>query len=143
MEGDDDGAEEDKASSTGSAATALLMTLVVCHTGVKACKCKLCGALSTSTSPFSDAVSDDLYGGLWPWHRYKRHPADGVSRCPLASLCRICSCVFGGGYYSSKYGSVKAYLVEIRTNMRLRNSVFFCGVGGESHAGEFFPLLDS
>ena len=80
---------------------------------VAECVCDLCGHGSLEESPFEDAELDDVYGGRWPWHRYKKSKCAGF-KAARDKLCLMCFIAFNKSSLRLKFDSVKAYLNHVR-----------------------------
>ena len=74
--------------------------------------CDLCGHGSLAEPPFEDAEPDDVYGGRWPWHRYRKTKS-GL-KTARDKLCLMCSMAFNKSSLRLKFDSVKAYLHHVR-----------------------------
>ena len=104
----------DVKSSAGDSAAGgtKLMDLPVDADGRAIC-CDLCGKTSLDPSPFEDAFPDDVYGGLWPWHRYQKSPCRQC-KLPRDKTCLICYCTFAHSSLRLKHDGVKGYLLQVR-----------------------------
>ena len=75
--------------------------------------CDLCGHGSCEDSPFDDADPDDMYGGRWPWQRYKKSKC-GDSKTVRDKLCLLCNIAFNNSALRLRFDEVKAYLNHVR-----------------------------
>ena len=75
--------------------------------------CDLCGHGSLEESPFEDAEPDDVYGGRWPWHRYRKSKCGGC-KTVRDKVCLLCNIAFNNSSLRLRFDEVKAYLNHVR-----------------------------
>ena len=97
--------ERDDTTSNGTVTTwGGVMAMPVCTIEVSARVCKMCGESTFDPAPFSDALSEDTFGGLWPWMRYIRSKTFPDREEPVARTCLICWTLFSKSSMGLKYG---------------------------------------
>ena len=75
--------------------------------------CDLCGHGSLAEPPFEDAEPDDVYGGRWPWSRYRKSKGAGF-KTARGKLCLMCFIAYNKSSLRLTFVSVKAYLHHVR-----------------------------
>ena len=71
--------------------------------------CQMCGHSAWEDSPFNDACGGDIYGGKWPWPRYRRSPC-GQFKNPRDRSCLVCHISFNNSSLRIRHGDAKQYM---------------------------------
>ena len=74
--------------------------------------CLMCGHSAFEDSPFNASCRDDIYGGKWPWARYRKSPC-GQFKIPRDRQCLACHIAFSNSSLRIKHDDPKKYMKSV------------------------------